>query len=191
MKPIENYENLQAIGAREKLPAGGYVCKILDAKVVETDWGERLEISLDIVEGEYHDFYARNYANQNKDKKWKGVARVSVPRNTADEKHDFYGGLFKASMEAIQDSNDGYFWNWDEATLVGKKVGAIFQDREWDFNNKRGFTAQWYRFAPVDDIRSGSFDIPEKKMLDAQEAPLTSYSDSNPFPTDYDSSLPF
>ena len=52
MKAFNGLEIKKSAGASEPLPAGGYVAKILNAKVEEYSWGEVLVISFDIAEGE-------------------------------------------------------------------------------------------------------------------------------------------
>ena len=58
MKPFNGFEAKKAAGARELLPAGGYVAKILNAEEVSYDWGNVLLISFDIIEGPFKDFFA-------------------------------------------------------------------------------------------------------------------------------------
>ena len=40
-------------GGRETLPAGGYVCQIVNARVEENAWGDTLIIAHDVCEGDY------------------------------------------------------------------------------------------------------------------------------------------
>jgi hypothetical protein len=186
MQPIAKYENISAIGARTKLPAGGYVCEIIGANEVNTNWGSRLEIGIEITEGDYQGHFGRDFAAQNRDAKWKGIMRLSIPREDGDDKYEFFVGLFKAAMEAVEESNTGYQWDWNEKNLKGKKVGVIFQEREWEYNGKTGFSTQCYRFTPVEKIRNGDFDVPKPKLLEKEIEPT-----EPAFPDTYDQSLPF
>ena len=52
MKPYNGYEARKK-SVKENLPAGGYVVKVLDAAERRYDWGNVIEISFDVVEGEY------------------------------------------------------------------------------------------------------------------------------------------
>ena len=56
---IKSYNGFKAerTAAKETLPAGGYVAKIMDASVIKYDWGEVLKIDFDIAEGEYKGFF--------------------------------------------------------------------------------------------------------------------------------------
>ena len=84
MKQFNDYNETKAITERPKIPAGGYIATIKQAEVKEYSGQngnyERLEISFDIAEGEYKEFYANDYRAQSDDnKKWKGVLRLAVP----------------------------------------------------------------------------------------------------------------
>ena len=50
MKAFNGLEIKKSVSASEPLPAGGYVAKILNAKVEEYSWGEVLVISFDVAE---------------------------------------------------------------------------------------------------------------------------------------------
>ena len=50
MKAFNGLEIKKNVGASDPLPAGGYVAKILNAKVEEYSWGEVLVISFDVAE---------------------------------------------------------------------------------------------------------------------------------------------
>ena len=56
---------------RGQLPAGGYVLKIYDIKAKTWPSGdEYFEVSFDIAEGEYKDFFKNDYTAQTGDNKW-------------------------------------------------------------------------------------------------------------------------
>lgn len=75
MKPFNGYEAKKQV-AREPLPAGGYVVKVLDVQELTYSWGSVLEISFDVVDGERKGFFAADYKNQTQeDKKWRGKYR--------------------------------------------------------------------------------------------------------------------
>ena len=59
MERIEGYEEAQAItGEYEKLEAGGYICKIVNAKEEKSKSGKRmLVLQLDIIEGERKEYF--------------------------------------------------------------------------------------------------------------------------------------
>lgn len=175
MNKIGNWENVKAATEYVALPAGGYAVEIKNAKVkrYESDNGsfERFEIALDIMDGEFKDYYANDYRSQTgEDKKWKGVLRLYLPKEDGSEKDEWTKSLFKATIEAIEDSNPGYHWDWDESKLRGKKVGCLFRLEEWEYKGKTGKKAQAFKFIDINRIKSGKFRIPKEKLLNNSEA---------------------
>lgn len=191
MKKFTSYDKVEAYKDVEKLPVGGYVCKILNAEEVEYDWGNVLAISFDIAEGEYKDYYKNNYASQTQeDKKWKGIYRMNVPKDDGTEKDEWTAKRFKTDMQAVEDSNKGYHWDWDEAGLKNKMVGVVFQNKEYEYNGNRGFFTNPYSFRSVDDIQNGKFKIPADKLLDNKKSNQPSGNIDSFMPVD-DEDLPF
>lgn len=178
MKPVNGYEEAKAMGeGQERLPVDGYVIKILDAKTQDYAWGSVLLLSFDIAEGEYKDFYANNYkAQTQEEKKWKGVHRMNVPKDNSDcrtedekEKNGWTMSAFKRDILAIEDSNSGFHWDWDEQKLKGLTVGAVMQDREYSYNGSEGFWTACHHLTSVDRIRDKTFRIPKPKLLDREK----------------------
>ena len=169
----KNWENVKAATDRIQRPAGGYLAKIVAAKTASynTDMGgqiDRLEIALDIADGEYKDFYQADYDSgkrQSEDYKWKGVLRQYLPMEDGSENDEWRKSSLKAMMEAIEDSNGGYRYDWDkpESQLKGKTVGCVFRLEEWAMNGKKGWKAQPFKFVPVEAIRTGKFKMPNFK----------------------------
>lgn len=179
MKPFADYETTQAAGEFEKLPKGAYEVRIEQAKVT-TYTGkdgtpfEKLEIAFDIDKGEYAGYYRRNLeTQQQEDKKWKGVLRIYVPKDDGSEKDLWTKRKFKAIIQAIEDSNPGYHWDWNESGLRGKIVGCIFQWKEWAYNGKNGWFANPYNFIDVAKVRSGEFKLPDDKPLPENQKPVS------------------
>lgn len=190
----KNWENVQAAAERRKLPAGGYLVKIVGAKVAtySTQMGgtiEKLEIALDIVDGEYKGFYNDDYkAQTQEDKKWKGVLRQYLPKDDGTEKDEWTKSALKALTDAIEESNPGYHWDWDEGKLKGKLVGCLFQNQQWEMNGRSGWKAQPFRFISADKIRSGKFEVPADKPLKGMKAAA---AESFPQVEEDDGDLPF
>lgn len=178
MKPFADYETTQAAGEFEKLPKGAYEVKIEQAKVTtytgkDGNAFEKLEIAFDIDKGEYAGYYRRNLeSQQQEDKKWKGVLRIYVPKDDGSEKDLWTKRKFKAIIQAIEDSNPGYHWDWNESGLRGKIVGCIFQWKEWAMNGKSGWFANPYNFIDVAKVRSGEFKLPDDKPLPKDQKPV-------------------
>lgn len=165
MNKIEGLEIKRIEPASDPLPAGGYVAKILDAEEKEYSWGSVLVISFDILEGEFKDFFKQNYkANTREDKKWKGVYRLTVPQES-NQWYDSQKRTFGNAIACIEESNNGYHWNWDEKTLKGKNVGVLFRNFEYDVEGNTGWSTECCSLASVEDIREGNFKMPKDKPL--------------------------
>lgn len=162
----QNWENVQVMTDRAKLPVGAYVCKVKQVGFQRNDYGEQLAILFDIAEGEHKDFYAREFQqNQNQDKKWKGVIRVWLPKDDGSEKDERTKSLFKGMATAFEDSNPGYKWNWDESSLVNKTVGILYRNEEWEYKGRSGWNAKPLRCMSAGKVRSGDYTLPKDKPL--------------------------
>lgn len=179
MKKFNNWENVKAASEFVPLPAGGYIVELKNAKVKEYknqngDAFERFEIAIDIADGEFKDYYANDYCNQtNEDKKWKGVLRLYMPKEDGSEQDEWTKSRFKSFIEAVEDSNPGFHWDWDESKLRGKKIGCLFRLEEWEYNGKTGKKAQPFKAVSVEKIKSGNFKIPKEKLLEKNESAPT------------------
>ncbi|MCC8101184.1 MAG: hypothetical protein LIP11_02640, partial [Clostridiales bacterium] len=56
-------------------------------------------------------------------------------------------------------------WDWDENKLKGKLIGALFNNKEYDFNGRHGFFTNCHSLVAVERIRSGKFTIPDDTLL--------------------------
>ena len=170
-----NYDTTQTISARAQLPVGAYICQIFKAeeKVYTSPKGEwhKLEVSFDISEGEHKDFYANDYrAQSGEDKKWKGVLRMNIPTDDGSEADGWAKRSFKTNILAIEESNNGYHWDWNEAQLKGKTVGIVFRSEEWEYNGKRGWRTAPFKMVPAADVKSGNIKMPDPKPLNGKAA---------------------
>ena len=89
MKKFSGYNEIN-VDVLEKLPRGAYVLRILEAKeeITASGW-DTLRVSFDIVEGEYKDFYKNQYiSSTTKDKKWKGVKVVYLPKDDGTDEDE-------------------------------------------------------------------------------------------------------
>ena len=196
MKPIANWNEVKAAGIFQKLPAGAYEIKILDA--VENHIKSQkngntydvLVVSFDIASGDFIDYYAEDYrAQTTEDKRWKGTVNFFVPSGDGTPEDAKTAGKFKAMINAIEDSNTGYTWNWDEKSLKGKRVACIFRNEEWEWGDKSGMTARPQYFISLTDLAQGKYTIPADKLLKKAPTPVTSVSAYTDLANDDD--LPF
>lgn len=162
MKKYDGYDQAQAFtGEYERLEPGGYVCKILKVEEETKDYGSLLRIGFDIAEGDKAGIYKRMFERKkltNPDAKWQGMYYQTIK---ADDLR-----YFKGFITAIEESNPGYKWDWDEQKLKNKLFGGIFGEEEYEGRNGKIYTSiklQWVRSA--DKVRNGDYTLPEKKLL--------------------------
>lgn len=170
MKPYSGYAAKKSGNSREILPAGGYVAKIISARVDETRFGDRLVVAFDIAEGDYRDFFKRDYdSNPVEDKRWRGVYRLNIPADDGSEHDEWRKRTFNNFAFALEDSNKGYSWDWQEDKLKGKLFGVLFRNKEWSFNGRSGWTTEACSATDAKSIREGKFKIPKDKALNGGE----------------------
>lgn len=168
MKQYAGFEAKKAGGAREILPAGGYICEIKTAKVEEYQGGKfsSLVMAIEVIEGDYKGFWKKDFDNNtNEDKKWRGRFAISIPKDDGSEMDAWTKRTFNNFIWAVQESNPGYEWNWDEKTLKGKKIGILYREREWEYNGNTGWTTEAGGAISVDDCRNGKFKPLKPKPL--------------------------
>lgn len=163
-----NWNEVQEFSDRQKLPLGAYVCKVKQVRIQDNSFGSQLCMLFDISEGEYAGFFQKDYAgNTAQDKKWRGVLRVWIPADDGSEKDELTKRGFKGMVTAFEKSNPGYKWDWNENSLVGKQVGILFRNEEWDYNGKHGWAVRPFRAISVDTVRDESYTLPKDKPLSA------------------------
>lgn len=150
----------QSSGSFEPLAPGAYVCSILGAKVEDTQYGQRLTFQVDVIEGEAAGYFRKRFeagasgAYQNI---YKGVFRLNIPNGDGSERDSWAINRFNSTMGAIEMSNPGFRFDFDqpESQLKGKLVGINVREREWEMNGNTGVTTEIGAFVPVDDVRAG------------------------------------
>ena len=153
MKTIPNYNNIDPNegGSFGNLPEGGYVCVI--TKVTDKPDKEYLEIEYDIAEGDFAGWWSKTAERAGF---WGGKLIRSYKVSAV--------GFFKGFITAVEQSNPGYVWNWNEQGLVGKAVGLVLgleEYRKQDGSYKdRLYVA---RNTSVDKIRKREFTVPDYK----------------------------
>ena len=173
MKQINNFENVQATtGEFAKLSTGGYICKITLVDDVpfdaSTNKGDYLKIEYDIAVGEYKDYYKEQYEKFGNF--WGGTFFRSYKEKAL--------GMFKHFIECVEKSNAGFVWTWDEKTLMGKFVGLVLGEEEYENNNGEIKTRLYVsQVKTVEQIKNGDFKVPELKKIKKKE-PVPSVSNS-------------
>ena len=165
---LPKYDKSKRKKQYEILPKGAYVVKIMNAveKANKNNSGSYIEISFDIAEGEYKDFYADLYrANTNEDKKWSNDAifRLSVPNADSQEfiiqnYHNFFGDL--------ADSNNDFEFVGDLKSLRNKVIGGKFHIEQTEYNGEIYDHTRMKWTCVADDVRNGKpGKMPNDKLI--------------------------
>lgn len=172
-----NWNEVQEFTDRQKLPLGAYVCKIKQVRIQDNSFGSQLAMLFDISEGEYAGYFKGDFdSNTAQDKKWRGVLRVWLPKDDGSDKDEMTKRSFKGMVTAFENSNLGYSWDWNENSLVGKTVGILFRNEEWDYNGKHGWAVRPFRAISAATVRNEEYTIPKDKPLSA----TTNVAPTNP-----------
>jgi hypothetical protein len=186
MKKIENYETVQASSGEFARPtAGGYICKIIDVEDVpmnEQGKGDYLRIEYDINVGEFSGYYKAQFD------RWGGNWIASFIRSYKEAAL----GMFKHFTNCVEQSNAGYEWDWNEKGLIGKVVGLVLGEEEYQNNAGEIKTKLVVKdVKTVEQIKNGDFKIPAKKgIMNVGTSPVPSTT-LNFTPIDNDDNLPF
>ena len=188
MREFKGFEAKKVGGGRDPLPAGGYVCEIKNAKEEAYKWGSVLVLAIEVIEGEYAGFWKKDFDNNDRDdKKWRGTYRINVPSDDGSPQDEWNKRTFGNFIWAIEESNPGYRWAWDEKTLKGKKLGVLYRNEEWEMNGKTGWTTKAAGSVSVEDCRAGKFRLPKDRPLknrpvQEQTDPIATADDEDDLP---------
>lgn len=152
MEKINNWDEIEAKGMDDfkSLEAGAYKCKIMKAEeYTNTQTGNKsLKVMVDIVDGKFKDYFTERYKNDTReDKKWDnnackylGLADTGLP-------------FLKGFITCVENSNNGYKWDWDETKLKGKAIGCVFRYEEYEKQDgTKGIKTKLAQFRSVDKL---------------------------------------
>ena len=187
----KNWNEVQEYTDRQKLPLDAYVCKVKQCKVIDNNYGEQLAILFDITEGEYANYFQKDFnGNTAQDKKWRGILRMWLPKDDGSDNDEMTKRTFKGMTTAFERSNPGYQWDWNENSLVGKTVGILFRNEEYDYQGKQGWAVRPFRAISADTVRDGEYTLPKDKPL--KNKPASAPAANNGYvEVDLDDELPF
>lgn len=130
MKPIDGFKAEAPRAGYPMLPKGLYIAKIKKARVDGAEPDQQLVLRVDICEGEYTGYYTSRYNSEKAaggqyEVKYKGDFRIQIPNsaNPRREHPEWDLSKFNNAIWAIEDSNDGFHWGWEEKSLEGLTVG--------------------------------------------------------------------
>ena len=172
MKKFNGYDSVKAYADAKQLPKGGYVLRIMNTEEKENDNGKYIMISCDIEEGEFKNFFMDDWKNQEReDKKWHCNLLLNEPKDDGSERDGWTKRRFKTVVEAIEESNSGYHWDWDETKWKNKLVGGLFNIREYESNGEIRQATSLSQLCSVEKIKSGTYKLPKVKLIE-RKAPV-------------------
>ncbi len=175
MQKPNNYSDTEAFsGGNTGLTPGGKILTITNAYETKFRSGlPALVLEIDIAEGSEAGYYRA--ANEKFGGEWRGIYRQGTT--------DANGGCnpwFKGMITAIEESNNGFVFDFDERSLIGLSCGGVFGEEEYVAKDGSVKTiTKIAQIRSVDAILSGDFKVPAKKLLDPSKN-VAAYSDVNP-----------
>ena len=156
---FKDYEATKAYTGGTPLPAGAYKCTIIGAKVEEYGGSQCIKVGFDISEGEHKGRFQAQFdsSKQNSDDaKWpvSGTYSLWVPLDDGSDKDEWTKRKFKTFTTALEDSNSGYHFDWDEKKFKGKKIGftivpTFYQSKD---GSREGVSPSVYDVVSIPDI---------------------------------------
>ena len=197
MNKLNGWDQTQAQmgNVSEQLVPGGHVVKIIGVELTHSKSGtEMMVLRFDIAEsGTFDGMFSRIYrartANGNGLPSWPNAGTYY---QLTTDKDGNTNPRFKGLITAVEKSNSGYEWNWDERTLKGKFVGIIFREEEFLANDGQvRTTVKPMACCPANE--AADKPAPAKKMLGQQtlNAVQNTPPSGNGFTQVDDDELPF
>lgn len=149
--------DIKEAGEFRRPSAGAYICKITDVEDIKDK--EYLKVYYDIDDGPFKGYYTET-RTAHPDWLWMG-AYVKSYKPTALS-------LFKRFCSAVSKSNGNFVFdagevNAEEKTLVGKRIGLVFQDEEYMSNTGEVRTRlKVFREFPIDKLADQKTPDPSK-----------------------------
>lgn len=194
IKQFKDYATTKGYTDYEALPKGGYVMKIMGAEVCENSRGQYIKIGMDVAEGEYASFFEKAYrADQREDKKWSCNYLLSIPTDDGSEQDGWTKRKFRTFTDALEASNEGYHFDWDEQKFKGKLIGGLFNIREYEKNDGSiGSATNLAQVTTAQKVREGKYKLPADKLIQrTAQVPVTADSDFMKIPDTIAEELPF
>lgn len=186
MDKPNGYDEVQAYGEFQALPPGGYICKILKTEERNTTNGmPMIAAVLDIVEGEYKDYF-RNLFDERKKNNTDITKQIKYPNDgiayifVYEYQSNKTSRQFKSFCQAIEDSGTQIVWGENfQNSIQEANIGVVFRREQEEYNGKLYWHTKPYVFKSCESIKKGDYKIPDDKA-----AKQVSVSDDSPFGSD-------
>lgn len=117
-----------------------------------------LKVQFDVAEGELKGFFVKQFEeNTNDDKKYKGMTTIYIPKDDGTEEDGWTKNTFAKWTNALEDSNNGYKWDWDEKKWKNKLIGLVFGEIGTVIDGKDIVYTDCRYPTSVSDIRENKF----------------------------------
>lgn len=180
MRTIDNWENITpSRGEGRKEIPGGYIVRITYVEDVKDK--EYLRVEWDYAEGELAGAHKECYDNYGF---WPAPMFRSYKQKAA--------GMFKAFIEAVGQSNQGFAWDWDEKKLVGKWIGIVTREEEYTSNSGELKTRIVVdQVLPAVDILNNNYTVRPTKRKEASNRANAVVDMTAPTNQSFDEDTPF
>ena len=173
MIDLKGYDDVQEAmpGEFVKFPAGGYICRVVNAKITNSKAGNpMLVLFVDVAEGDFKDFFrkaADRVKNFNPALEWDNSA---VYRQLIFGNDGKVSRFFKGLLTCFRLSNPNDFTfnphSFDEQRLRGQLIGFVFAEEEYQKRDGSVGSRVTIKFPKqVADIRDNNFSVPDIKKL--------------------------
>ena len=163
LKIPANWNELSEV-APKKMPAGGYVCRIVKAFESVNKYDEPcLTLYLDVDEGEFKNYFGEIYKRRLE----RGVDRY--PCVYIQRIDEYAARHFKRLIHLLECCNEDFSCDvdggdiWDEREIERLKLGVVFCEKKF----KRGRSVRSnlvpHALRTIEQIRNGDFTVPKKQ----------------------------
>lgn len=160
MNKIDNWDKIDDASEFATLVVGPQVCKIVN--VNDNPDKECMCVEFDISEGDLKGYYGELH-KAFPASRWRGFIYRSYKQTAAK--------FFKAFITAVEKSNPGFKWDWDENKLVGKTVVVNFREEEYiNKQNEKAVIIKGFEFRSLEALKAGEIKIAPRLCLDEDES---------------------
>lgn len=160
---INGFEEIEAKeqGEFKGLQAGPQVVRIV--KVTDVADKQYIKVDFDIIKGEFTGYFKRLADMNAGEWNWQGSTYVSYKESAVK--------IFRNFVTALERSNNGYVFDWDENKWVGKTFVAVYGEEEYIGNDGSVRTSvKVVQCRSTQALQNGDIKTPAPKKLKPQVA---------------------